>query len=104
MTPLRLVSLFYSFVLFSSLIGIYVDSAHIIRDHEEAHHVTQRILQRQNGKKHSHEDVQELRDEFKTLKETHFPNHDASLRKSNIPLTTEHRKNQREKKLKNRHP
>ena len=116
-------------------------AAHIIKDNDEAHHVTQRILQRQKGsvhlskyrylgnsfvrsfisfiirsfihsfilhafnasiptrKKHSHEDVQALRDEFRELQEKHFPDHDPKKRKSSISLMTEHRKNERERAL-----
>ena len=77
------------------------ESAHVISDRDEAHHVTERILQRQNGKKHSHKDVQELRDEFRSIQQKHFPQHDPKKRKSSISLSKEHARNMREATLRN---
>jgi hypothetical protein len=51
-----------------ALVAVFSEAAHIIKDKDEAHHVTQRVLKRQGGFKHKHADVQALRDEYHQLK------------------------------------
>jgi hypothetical protein len=61
----------YSSILASVLLVVFAaltEAAHVIKDKDEAHHVTQRVLKRQGGFKHSHADVQALREEFHDMK------------------------------------
>jgi len=51
-----------------ALLATLGEAAHVIKDKDEAHHVTQSVLKRQGGFKHSHADVQALRDEFHDMK------------------------------------
>merc|ERR1719409_1126842 len=48
----------------------FCHAAHIIKDKDEAHHVTQHIMGA-TGKKHTHDEVHEIRGAFKKLVKDH---------------------------------
>lgn len=66
-------------IFFSALFVTFSLGAHIIRDRDEAHHVTQQMLKRE-GVRHRHEDIQKLRDEFAELKDAALSGEDPVLK------------------------